>query len=385
MGIRTAFRLTAAAGDRQARQPYPDLANAAEIPVPWSGSNSIPLASFEPDPITAYWLTHQIDRHLAMTVAAVAKGRGLLTGMVARFPLITMQGLNAMPQQPITTMQPEIGRSRNVTMTWTVDALIFYGRAFWRIVQRNPVDGRPIRFEWIPEWAATTDQYGELISGYGKPIAIGDSIRIDGPHEGILNFAAERIREAISIDLAAAKSSDNPVPAIELHQTGGDPLPDIEIQKLVAAWTRARHTGGVGYTNESIQLVTHGLPAEQLLIDGRNWCALNIARAMGLPGWAIDASVTGTSLTYSNVPSRSRELIDYSLAPYMAAIEGRLSLDDVNPHGQWVRFDTTDLLRGDFATRMSAYAVAIDAGVYTAEECRAMETAATLEESTAHA
>jgi hypothetical protein len=320
-----------------------------------------------------------------MSISAVAKGRHLIAGNIGRFPLIVMQGASALVPQPTSINQPEIGRSRYTTISWSVDMLIFYGRAFWRVVERNATDSRPARFEWVPEWAATADDEGNLTSAWGEPVAPGESIRIDGPHEGILNFAADRIREALDIDAAAAHASDNPVPSIELHQTGGDPLDDTQIAAMVGAWHRARKNGGVGYTNQSVELIPHGQPTEQLLIDGRNWNALNIARSMGLPAWAVDASVQGSSITYSNTPSRSRELIDYSLTPYMAAIEGRLSLDDVVPHGQWVRFDTTDLLRGDFAARMDAYAVAISSGVYTAEECRAMEQGTALSEGTIHA
>ena len=88
----------------------------------------------------------------------------------------------------------------------------------------------------------------------------------------------------------------------------------------------------------------------------------------------VDASLhNGSSLTYTNVPSRSRELLDYTLRGYLDAIAGRLSLDDVTPHGQALRFDVSRLLRGDFAERMNAGRVAIEAGIYTAEQIRVMD------------
>lgn len=316
-----------------------------------------------------------------MSVGAVAKGRHLIAGTVGRFPLVAMRGTDPAPRPPAWISQPEAGRPRFVTVLWTVDMLIFYGRAFWRVTEWD-AEGRPAGFEWVPEWAAGVDQLGNLESAFGEPVPPGGAIRIDGPHEGILNFAADRILEAIEIDRAAAHASNNPVPSVELHQTAGDPLSQTQIAELVANWERARARSGVGYTNQSVTLIPHGIAAEQLLIDGRNSVALNIARVMGLPAWAVDATTAGSSLTYSNVPSRSRELIDYGLTPYMAAIEGRLSLDDLLPAGQWARFDTTDLLRGDFRERMESYEVAIRAGVYTAEECRLMETGTALEQGT---
>jgi len=323
-----------------------------------------------------------------MSVAAVARGRELICATIGKFPLITMRGASPVLPQPVLTTQPEFGRPRYISFTWIVDALLFYGRAFLVKLDQNGqrTTDRPARFMWVPEWSATTDQYGNLTHAYGVELgSTNEAIRIDGPHEGFLNYGADRIREAYAIDRAASHASDNPVPSVELHQTGGDPLGKTEIADMIDSWISARRRNGVGYTNQSVQMIPHGQPAEQLLIDGRNQAALNIARSMGLPAWAVDASVSGSSLTYSNTPSRSRELIDYTLGAYMSAIEGRLGMDDVVAAGQWVRFDTTDLLRGDFAARMDAYAVAIDAGVYTAAECRAMETGTAIEEGSIHA
>lgn len=375
------FVMTAARRAAQARQPVPNAATSGGVRSPWATGI---LEPFEPDPTLAYLFAGgHVDRAAAMSVAAVAKGRHLIASTIGRFPLVAMNGAEPAPRPPAWIQQPELGRPRYITLLWTVDALIFYGRAFWRITDRL-VDNRAARFEWVPEWSAETDMYGNLTSAFGEPVGPGDSIRIDGPHEGILNFASDRIVEAIAIDAAASKASDNPVPSVELHQTGGDPLSQTDIAKLVGSWERARKQSGVGYTNESVELIPHGIAPEQLLIDGRNAVALNIARAMGIPAWAIDAVVNGSSLNYSNTPSRSRELIDYGLTPYMSAIEGRLSLDDVLAAGTWARFDTTDLLRGDFKARMDGYEVAIRAGVYTAEECRRMETGTALEEGSMH-
>ena len=95
---------------------------------------------------------------------------------------------------------------------------------------------------------------------------------------------------------------------------------------------------------------------------------------MNVPAWVVDAPIEGNSLTYSNIESRTRELIDYGLAPYLSAIEDRLSLDDVLPRGQWARFDTTLITRGDLKTRAEAYSAAQQAGILTADECKTFET-----------
>lgn len=72
--------------------------------------------------------------------------------------------------------------------------------------------------------------------------------------------------------------------------------------------------------------------------------AVDIARATGVPAMMLDAGTAGTgTVTYRSQVSRNLELVDYALAPYMAAVAGRLGLDDMVPRGTAVAFDLTDL------------------------------------------
>lgn len=309
-------------------------------------------------------------RTQAMALAPVSRARQVLAGTIARLPLTAYRS-----DAPITTPiidQPEAGRTRSQTITWTVDALLFYGRAWWIIADRDTT-GHPTHAAFIPEWWATTDENGDLTHVKDHPINPRDVIRIDGPHEGLLNHSGDLIRQGTALGRAVMLAANNPAPAVELHQTDGPALTSQEIENLLTAWESGRKRHGVAYTSANIETKAHQGAESQLLISGRDALALDLARACGVPAWAIDVGVSGASLTYSNAPSRSRELVDYALMPYMDAIESRLSLDDVLPRGQWCRFDTTDLLRGDFETRMAAYRTALDAGIYTKDELAAME------------
>lgn len=322
-----------------------------------------------------------MDRRNAMGIAAVAKIRNTACGLVGRMPLRAYTGSDLQAAQPIIIEQPEAGRPAVTTWSWVVDALLFYGRAWFIVTERYKTDNRPYRLKFVPEWNAEVDSNGRLVKAFDEAVKQADVIRVDGPHEGILNYAGSTLREARLIDRAARRASDNPVPSVELHQISGDDLTDDEVDTLIERWAAARRgeNGGVSFTNASVEAKTMGQSAEQLLIDGRNVAALNVARAAGFPAWVVDASVNGSSITYSNSPSRTRELIDYALAPYMAAIEGRFSLDDILPRGQWCRFDYADLLRSDFAGRMAAYKIAKEMELYSVEELRRMELGLPLE------
>lgn len=325
-----------------------------------------------------------VNRKTAMGVGAVAKGRHMICGKIPSFPLVGMNGNTTMARPPAWLGQLEAGRPRFTTMQWICDALVFHGRAWLVIRERYAAGaeaGRPMRFELVPEHNAEVDKLGHLVKAFGLPVNRADVVRIDGPHEGLLNTARTTLQDAIAIEVAAGKAADNPVPSVELHQVAGDTLDKEERQELIDGWAAARRgaNGGVAYTNASVEAKMHGASAEQLLIAGRNVAALNVARHMGLSAWAVDASVEGSSLTYSSVPARSRELIEYGLQPYMDAITARLSMDDVLPAGQWCKFDTHQLTRGTMAERAAGYKAMIDAGIYTKEQCQDIEAGIPLE------
>lgn len=321
-----------------------------------------------------------VTRKMAMEVAAVAKGRHLICSKIASFPLVAMTGRAEASRPPAWASQLEAGRPTFTTMQWIADALLFHGRA-WLIIADRYADQTPMRFELVPEHAAETDAQGQLIKGNGRKVAPRDVVRIDGPHEGLLTVGKSTIRDAVAIDKAAGKAADNPVPSVELHQISGEALDREEITAMMNSWMAARQgaNGGVAYTNASVEARMHGASAEQLLIAGRNVAALNVARHMGLSAWAVDASIEGSSLTYETVTSRSRELVEYGLDPYLSAITARLSMDDVLPAGQWLKFETRHFTRGDMKERAEAYKAMQEAGIYTSEECQAIEAGRPLE------
>lgn len=363
-------------------------ANAPALPQPWDyvspWSDSSHLAGLEAEGVARFFgiEAQPVTRAQAMTIPPVAKARHLLTGAAGRLPLRQMTGGDPSPRPAAWIDQPEHGRPRSQTILWTVDALIFHGRSFWLIDDRT-ADGRPARFQWVPEHRATVDPEGRLVQAFDRPVSPEDWIRFDGPHEGALHFAADTFRDALALARAAGNAAQNPVPSIDLHQTSGDPLTDEEIDSLLARWRAARTArgGGVAFTSKAVEARTQGQPPEQLLINARNASALDAARCLGIPAWAVDAAVEGSSMTYSNTTSRFRELLDFGLRPYLDALTDRLSMDDVLAHGVWCRFDPTDALRPTFTERMEGYATAISAGVFTAAECRAMEDQTPLEEA----
>ncbi len=321
------------------------------------------------------------NRGTAMGVPAVARVRNLLCGTASRLPLVGMRGSEVLDPAPRLLRQPEVQTHRVATVAAWVDDMLFYGGSLNAVAARYST-GAVMALRHVPRWAWRVDPEGRVWIG-DQQADPAQLVWIPGPHDGILNYAAGVIRRAVMVEQSAARGEDNPVPSIELHQTGGDPMNNADVDSLIARWAAARRgaNGGVAYTNPAIETKVHGAPAEQLLIAGRNAAALNIARVCGVPAWVVDAEVKGTGLTYSNTPSRNRELIDYALAPYLEAVTARLSMDDLLPAGQWCRFDLDPLLSESFGDRMQAYKLALDTGLYTADELRAKERGVPLESS----
>lgn len=339
---------------------------------PWSDGGHLEQVTF--DMLYGIGVSGSVGRSAALGVATVAAGRDVLTGRLSRCPLIEY-GPDGQPSatQPALLLQPEAGRARSQTVIWTLDAMFFHGRAFWQVMEREATNF-PKRVRLVPEDQAETNEQGQMIRAFGQDVRPADSIRIDGPHEGLLNRGADTIRRAIRLNRAAAKAENNPVPSIDIHNEGED-LNKDEIDALLGRWIKARESTGVGYSSKQVKINTLGQSAEQLMIDGRRAITLELLRHMGAasnPEIAA-AATEGTSLTYTNKASREAALIDNFLAPYMTALQDRLSMDDMRPRGRTVRISTDALTREDTATRYGNYKAGKELDIITTDDIKKAE------------
>ena len=284
-----------------------------------------------------------VTRAEAMGVPACARARHLLTTTVGRLPLHAYRGSDLVDPQPTWTYRTDGPVSPFHRMLWTVDDLIFAGWSLWAV--ERVTDGHVTTADRVPGEAWAFADRGEL-EVYGEQVTRESAVLIPGPHEGILSFAGRTLRSASAAEDAYAIAARNPVPALELHQTTNVALDDAEIAALVDAWVAARRgeSGGVAYTNNAVEVREHGAQPEQLLIEGRNAAAVDVARAVGIPAAMVDATTAGASLTYETTAGRNQQFIDYGLAAYMTAVSARLSQDDVVPRGQRIAFDLEDLI-----------------------------------------
>jgi phage portal protein BeeE len=98
---------------------------------------------------------------------------------------------------------------------------------------------------------------------------------------------------------------------------------------------------------------------------------LEIARAAGVD--PEDLGVSTTSRTYQNAEQRRLDLLDFTLAHYMSAVEQRLSMRDVLPRGYEAKVNLDGFLRSDTKTRFEAHELALKNGFETVGEVRELE------------
>jgi HK97 family phage portal protein len=315
-----------------------------------------------------------------MTVPAVARARNIIAGTIATLPLSTYQEMTEaeLPSRPVIK-QPDPALPRNITLAWTLDDLLFYGVAYWQILTTSAEDGRVTSARRIDPTRVTmrTDPNTQNIESWtvdGQLIpfnGIGSLIVFWGLDEGVLARAGRTIKTAIELEAAALRMAQEPVPQMVLRNEGMN-LPEDQKESLLSAFKTARRTRSTAYVEGPINLDIVGFDSAQLqLVEARAYTASEIARAVGIPAWYINAE-SATS-TYSNVSAERRSLLDFSLRNLISVVEGRLSQDDITPRGQYVEFELDDFLRGNPTERVDTLVKLLDAGIISIDEARAME------------
>ena len=335
MGLRTALRLNRATAN--AGQPV-----APAIHSPWSDTGDLSTIVWA-DLLDSDLLP--MTRGEAMAVPSMARARHLLVGAVATCPLVAYSGADPLPDadQPAWMYRTDGDVSPWHRMAWTVDDLVFHGWSLWAVDRGS--DGTLLAADRVPFDVWSWGEDGRTVLVNDRPVNRADVLLIPGPHEGVLSFAARTLRAASKLERSAARHAANPVPSVELRQTQDVALTPKERDDLVAGWVAARasETGAVGFTSYGVEAHPLGQVPEQLLVEGRNAAAVDVARHVSMPAAMLDATSAGASLTYETTQGRSGQFLDYGVRLYLDAIAARLSMDDVLPRGKRTVLDTTGL------------------------------------------
>ena len=323
-----------------------------------------------------------IDRNFALQVASVARCRNLIAGVISGIDLaLYKKSTGEKLGSPVWLEQPDIRQPRSVTIAATVDSLIFYNCAYWRITSLYADDGRPSGFEWVANNRVTytTNKFGTEIEDYfvdGNKVpmgGIGSLVTFQGLLPGVLDTASTTIKAAYDIQRAAAVSAATPMATTVLKNNGAD-LPEAQVQGLLAAWKASRQSRSTAFLTSTLSVENIGFsPKDMMYNEASQYLATEIARAMNVPAYYISADMNN-SMTYQNILDGRKEFVAYSLQPYICAIEDRLSMNDITNSQNQIRFAVDEsFLRADARERLDLIEKMLNLDLIDVEMARQME------------
>jgi HK97 family phage portal protein len=323
-----------------------------------------------------------IDRNFALQVSSVARCRNLVAGVISSIDLsLYKKSTGEKLGSPVWLEQPDQRQPRSVTISATVDSLMFYAVAYWRTTSLYADDGRPSGFEWVANNRVTytTNKYGTEVQDYfvdGQLVpmsGIGSLVTFQSLLPGVLQSASTTIKAAWDVQKAAAVSAATPMATTILKNNGAD-LPESQIQGILAGWNSARRNRSTAYLTSTLTAENIGFsPKEMGYVDFSQYLATEISRAMNVPSYLISADMNN-SMTYQNILDGRKEFVAYSLQPYISAIEDRLSMNDITNSQNQVRFAVDDtFLRVDAKDRLDIIEKMLNLDLIDVDQARSME------------
>jgi len=323
-----------------------------------------------------------MDRNIALQVPTVSRCRNLIAGVISSIDLeLYNKATGAELESPVWLEQPDIRQPRSVTIAYTVDALLFYGVAYWRVTSLYADDGRPSGFEFVPNTrvTVTTNQLGTEVAYYSVngvqvPMSgIGSLVTFQSLLPGVLETGGRTIQAALDIQKAAAIAAATPMATTVLKNNGAD-LPEAQVQGILAAWKSARQNRSTAYLTSTLEAQNIGFsPKDMTYNESSQYLSTELSRLMNVPAFMVSSDMNN-SMTYQNVLDSRKEFVAYSLQPFISAIENRLSMDDITRRGNIVRFAIDEsFLRADTMARLEAIEKLLALGLIDVEQAQSME------------
>jgi HK97 family phage portal protein len=322
-----------------------------------------------------------VTRQQALQVPAIKRCRDLICGTIASIPLeYYKKSTGEHVAAPRWVHQPSKAQPRFETLYFTLDSLLMFGVSYWVITETYLEDGRMANAEWVSNSRVTfnTDSTNSYVTEYyldGKPVpmsGLGSLITFQ-KDEGILAVGGTTIKAALDAQAAASIALQTPSATGFLKNTGAD-LPPNEVSGLLAAWKRARQNNGTAYLTSTIDYQTIGFsPKDMGYNDAIQNLATECARLCSVDPYYVSAS-QNTTMTYANVQDERKQMVAFTLQPYVSAIEARLSMDDISTAGHYVKFALDDsFLRTEPMERLLVLEKMLALGLITTEQAMEME------------
>lgn len=334
----------------------------------------------------------------AMQIPAFAACVRLLSDTVGTVPLDVFERIDEATRE----RRPDSGLAQllqkpNAALTgldfrrWAMQQILRHGNAYARIQWAG--NGQPTMLEPLPAGRVTPFlpvgtsrlwyRYTSLWGG-SETLSDEDVLHIRGPLMGEDGFVSlspvDLFRETIGLASAQVQYlarffANNAVPKGALKVPSG--LNDETVELIRTSWEN-RHKGLENA--HRLAILDHGMSFEELgmshsdaqLVEGYRHSTAQIASIFGIPLHMI-GDTGATSNWGTGVEQHSIGFIMYVVRPYYEAIETALDhalMSDATRRRFYFEHNADGLLRGDFKSRMDAYALCIQWGLHTPNEVR---------------
>jgi len=306
-------------------------------------------------------------RNRAISVPTINRARDLMASVIGSMPLKAfnemwngddMEKVYIAPRSWLRRPDPTV--PYQFIMSWTLDDLMMFGRAFWYITSRT-ADGYPATFTRLPAGSVTTtDMVGPVWFAPSKEVYFNGGmldpvnlVQFLSPAQGMIYSAPGAIETALKLEAARNRNASSSIPAGILRQTeNSEPLSAQELSDLAAQFNAARATNQTAALNQYLTYTeTNSTPDKMLLIEASQYQALEMSRLANVPPYLVGVA-TG-AYSYQSSQQARADLYLFGVKLYADAIASALSMDNVLPRGTYVEFDADEYLEENFmADRM---------------------------------
>jgi len=265
------------------------------------------------------------------------------------------------------------------------------GNAFGMIAARDGRSGRPsqIELQHPDEMKCRKLQHDTVDQKAGEyeyrlrgqvvdPASVWhDAIyRMPGSRIGmsVIRYAAKGIKTGQAAEqFGLDYFTDGGHPTAILTNKNANKISQPQAQSVKETFVAALHgtrepiVMGGGWEYQAIQIS----PEESQFLNTQAVSGEKVCRFFGMKPQHIGIAPSGSSLTYANLEDNLADFLTFPLTPWIVSWEEVLA--ELTPVGQYVKCDTSPLLRTDMLSRFTAYHMMIGSRMATQDEARAME------------
>jgi HK97 family phage portal protein len=330
-----------------------------------------------------------VDYQTSLQVNAVWACVSLISDTISALPVDTFirkDGI-ATPYRPrpAWVIKPDVSMPSVAFWQQTMISLLTDGNAFVRIfrdakgevlnmmvlnplavvVSRNALGRKVFTYSGETQKVLTTD---DVLHISGSILLAGD-VRAKSP----IDTMKENIGLAISLESFAARFFGQGTLTQGVIEYPGA-LTSEQAENLAKSFDRQHkgfrkaHKTGILSGGASFKPTTIANDQAQML-DSRRLAVEDIARAYRVPTDMIGLNNGGQS--YNSIEQKQIAFVTHTLRPWLAKLEDAFS--SLLPDYSFLSFNTDDLLRGDYATRIEGYSKMLQNGVFSTNEVRRKE------------